>query len=86
MEFTSATIIGMIGASLTTIAFLPQAIKTIRTRNTRDLSLFMFLLSGLGVVMWLIYGILISDLPIIFANVITFFLVTTIIVMKIKYG
>jgi MtN3 and saliva related transmembrane protein len=85
MEFTSATIIGMIGASLTTFAFLPQAIKTIRTKNTRDLSLFMFLLSGTGVIMWLIYGILINDLPIIFANVITFFLISTIIVLKIKY-
>ena len=86
MEFTSATIIGMIGATLTTIAFLPQAIKTIKTKNTRDLSLYMFLLSGTGVIMWLIYGILIGDLPIIFANVITFFLIATIILMKLKYG
>jgi len=85
MEFTSVTIIGMIGASLTTVAFLPQAIKTIRTKNTRDLSLGMFVLSEMGVVMWLTYGILIGDVPIIFANVITFFLISTIIVMKIKY-
>jgi len=85
MEFTSVTIIGMIGASLTTVAFLPQAIKTIRTKNTRDLSLGMFVLSEMGVVMWLTYGILIGDIPIIFANVITFFLISTIIVMKIKY-
>lgn len=85
MEFTPVTIIGMIGATLTTVAFLPQAVKTIRTKNTRDLSLFMFLLLGTGVIMWLIYGILIGDLPIIFANAITFFLVSTIIVMKIKY-
>ena len=85
MEFTSATIIGMIGASLTTFAFLPQAIKTIRTKNTRDLSLGMFVLSEMGVIMWLTYGILIGDLPIIFANVITFFLISTIIVMKVKY-
>lgn len=75
----------MIGASLTTVAFLPQAIKTIKTKNTRDLSLGMFVLSEMGVVMWLTYGILISDLPIIFANVITFFLISTIIVMKLKY-
>lgn len=85
MEFTSVTIIGMIGASLTTVAFLPQAIKTIRTKNTRDLSLGMFVLSEMGVVMWLTYGILIGDIPIIFANVITFFLISTIIMMKIKY-
>jgi MtN3 and saliva related transmembrane protein len=85
MELTSVTIIGMIGASLTTVAFLPQAIKTIRTKNTRDLSLGMFVLSEMGVVMWLTYGILIGDLPIIFANVITFFLISTIIVMKVKY-
>jgi len=85
MEFTSTTIIGMIGASLTTVAFLPQAIKTIKTKNTRDLSLGMFVLSEMGVIMWLTYGILIGDLPIIFANVITFFLISTIIVMKLKY-
>lgn len=85
MEFTSVTIIGMIGASLTTVAFLPQAIKTIRTKNTRDLSLGMFVLSEMGVVMWLTYGILIGDIPIIFANVITFFLISTIIIMKLKY-
>jgi len=85
MEFTSATIIGMIGASLTTVAFLPQAIKTIRTKNTRDLSLGMFVLSEMGVIMWLIYGILISDPPIIFANVITFFFFFSIIIMKIRY-
>jgi len=85
MEFTSVTIIGMIGASLTTVAFLPQAIKTIKTKNTRDLSLGMFVLSEMGVIMWLTYGILIGDIPIIFANIITFFLISTIIVMKIKY-
>lgn len=85
MEFTLVTLIGMIGASLTTVAFLPQAIKTIKTKNTRDLSLGMFVLSEMGVIMWLTYGILINDLPIIFANVITFFLISTIIVMKVKY-
>lgn len=85
MEFTLVTLIGMVGASLTTVAFLPQAIKTIKTKNTRDLSLNMFILSEMGVIMWLTYGVLIGDLPIIFANVITFFLISTIIVMKIKY-
>lgn len=85
MDFTSATIIGMIGASLTTFAFLPQAVKTIRTKNTRDLSLFMYLMAGLGTLMWLIYGILISDLPIIMANTVSSFFVFTIIIMKVKY-
>lgn len=85
MDFTSATIIGLIGASLTTFAFLPQAVKTIRTKNTRDLSLFMYLMAGLGTLMWLIYGILIGDLPIIMANTVSSFFVYTIIVMKLKY-
>lgn len=64
-------IIGLISAFLTTAAFVPQAIKTWRTRSTADLSPLMFSLFCLGIAGWLAYGLLEKDLPIILANVVT---------------
>jgi MtN3 and saliva related transmembrane protein len=65
------TIIGLVAAFLTTGAYVPQAVKTWRTRRTGDLSLSMFSMVFLGTVGWLVYGILKDDLPIILANTIT---------------
>ncbi len=79
------TIIGFIAAALTTASFLPQAIKVIRTRNTKDISLLMYLMFNTGVVMWLAYGFLIMDFPLIIANFIALVFTGTILVMKIKY-
>lgn len=79
------TLIGLCAAILTTIAFVPQAIKTIRTKHTQDLSLFMYSIMTLGILLWLIYGIYTNDLPIIFANAISIVLSGTILVMKIRY-
>ncbi len=84
MDHTS--IIGFSAALFTTIAFLPQAIKTLRTRHTRDISFGMYSLFTLGVMLWLIYGVLLQDWPIILANVITLCLATTILLLKIKHG
>ena len=67
----STTIIGLVSAALTTGAYVPQAIKTWRTRRTGDLSLGMFFMIFLGTVGWLVYGLLKDDLPIILANTIT---------------
>jgi lactoylglutathione lyase len=67
-------IIGFIAASLTTISFIPQAVKTWRSRSTDDLSPFMFALFSIGVFSWLMYGVFKKDLPIILANSITFIL------------
>ncbi len=67
----STTIIGLVAAFLTTGAYVPQAVKTWRTRRTGDLSLSMFTMVFLGTVSWLVYGILKDDLPIILANTIT---------------
>ncbi len=80
------TIIGFTAAVLTTSAFLPQVIKTWKLRETKDLSLLMYIVITTGVFMWLVYGLLIGDLPIIFANVITFMLAFTVLVFKIRYG
>ena len=66
-------LVGSIAAFLTTVAFVPQAYKVYKTNQTKDLSLFLFLIFSLGVFMWLIYGIMKEDLPIMIANSITLF-------------
>ncbi|MCK9615885.1 MAG: SemiSWEET transporter [Candidatus Omnitrophica bacterium] len=79
-------IIGIAAGILTTIAFLPQLIRAIKTKHTKDLSLVTFSLFGVGVFLWLIYGIMLSELPIILANAVTLVFVVLIAVMKIKHG
>ena len=75
-------LIGYIGAFLTTISFLPQAIQTIKTRDTSGISFLMYALFVSGVAFWLVYGILIGNKTIIIANSIT--LVLSLIVLLIK--
>ncbi|MBM4157952.1 MAG: hypothetical protein FJ216_04125 [Ignavibacteria bacterium] len=78
--------IGLAGASLTTFAFLPQAIKAIRTKHTKDISLPMLIMLVFGIILWVIYGILISNIPLIGANTISLILNITLLSLKIKYG
>jgi MtN3 and saliva related transmembrane protein len=75
--------IGYIAATLTTASFLPQAILTIKTKDTESLSLSMYSLFTLGVFFWLIYGVYISDESIIVANAITLVLAASILTFKI---
>ncbi|MBN1379964.1 MAG: SemiSWEET family sugar transporter [Gammaproteobacteria bacterium] len=75
--------LGFCAAFCTTIAFLPQAIKVIRTRDTSSLSLAMYAIFNLGVALWLFYGLLKSDIPIIVANVVTLLLALGILCTKI---
>jgi MtN3 and saliva related transmembrane protein len=77
---------GYLSAFCTTAAFIPQAIKVYRTKQTIDISLGMILLMTIGVGFWVIYGVLINALPVITANVITFILAFYILIMKIKLG
>ncbi len=79
-------IVGYVAGALTTISFIPQFIKAWKTKSTRDISLGMFLIFTIGVLLWLLYGILRGDLPIITANVITLSLASGILAMKLKYG
>ncbi|MBS3126867.1 SemiSWEET transporter [Candidatus Woesearchaeota archaeon] len=81
-----ATIIGLVAATGTTLSFLPQAMRIIKTKHTKDLSLAMYLIFTTGVFLWLIYGILIKDLPVIIANAITLLFTSTILIFKIKYN
>jgi MtN3 and saliva related transmembrane protein len=81
-----STIIGLAAATCTTTSFLPQVIKAWRTRSTRDVSAGMFALLVTGNSLWLLYGALISDLPLVVANLITLGLVATILALKLRYG
>jgi MtN3 and saliva related transmembrane protein len=77
--------LGYLAGALTTLAFLPQLIKVIKTRSTRDISLVMFVVICTGIFLWLIYGILINSLPIILANIVTLIIAGAILILKIKY-
>ncbi len=79
------TIIGMIAAACTTIAFIPQVYKIYRTKHARDLSLPMYIIFSAGVLLWLIYGLMINSLPVILANGITFISCIYILAMMIRY-
>lgn len=76
--------VGSIAATLTTLAFLPQAIQSYRTRDLSGISLPMYSVFTLGVAMWLVYGLLKQDWPIIIANTITVGLSLMILVLKIN--
>ncbi len=77
---------GYIGAVLTTASFIPQAVMTIRSRDPRGISLGMYVIFTTGVAFWLVYGIALNSLPMIFANTVTLALAATILVLKIRYG
>lgn len=78
-------ILGLAAGSLTTASFLPQVIKTWKTRSAKDLSLGMFLLFCLGVALWLAYGIIVKDVPVIAANMVTLLLASTLLFFKLRF-
>jgi MtN3 and saliva related transmembrane protein len=78
------TIIGFIAAILTTSAFIPQALKTIKTKDTSGISLLMYILFTIGIFGWFIYGILITDYALILANGIASVFSSTILYYKIR--
>ncbi len=78
-------IVGMIAAFLSTVSSLPQVIKTIKLKETKDISFWMWAFLAAGIFLWLIYGLLRTDLPIILANGISLFLVSIVLGLKIKY-
>lgn len=80
----SYELIGYLAATLTTLSFLPQAIMTIKTRDTGSLSLGMYGMFTLGVLMWLIYGLYLNNLAIIAANAVTLVLAASILLVKLQ--
>jgi MtN3 and saliva related transmembrane protein len=77
--------LGLMAGSLTTIAFLPQVLKTWRTRATGDISLGMFVIFSSGSLLWAVYGVFIHSLPVVIANAVTLVLALTILFFKIRY-
>ena len=78
-------LLGLVAGSLTTAAFLPQVIKTWKSRSAKDLSLGMFSLFCLGVLLWLVYGLMVKDIPVIAANMITLMLASTLLFFKLRF-
>lgn len=78
-------ITGFTAACCTTASFLPQAIKTIRTKDTTGISLSMYLLFTLGTLLWLLFGIFTDNKPVMIANAITFAFAATILFYKLKF-
>jgi len=76
--------IGSIAAVCTTLAFVPQVVQSWRTRDLSGISLPMYTIFTLGVLLWLIYGILIQDWPVIIANAITAMLASVVLLLKLK--
>lgn len=79
-------LIGYAAAALTTIAFVPQVLKILKHKRADDISAGMYATFVIGVSLWLIYGFLKDDLPMILANAITLLLACSVIIMKIKYS
>ena len=79
------TVLGLSAGCLTTLAFVPQVLKTWRSKSGNDISLGMFLLFSAGVLLWLVYGILIEALPVILANAVTLLLSLAILALKLRY-
>ena len=76
--------LGYLAASLTTLSFVPQALLTLRTRNVSGISLGMYSAFTLGVGLWLLYGLMLGQCPIVVANALTLALAAVILVLKIS--
>lgn len=83
---TVGSYIGILAAILTTASFLPQVITILRTRNTQGISLVMYGMFVFGVFCWLIYGLFIQSWPVIIANLITFILSGSVLLLTIKHN
>ena len=77
---------GYVAAFLTTVAFVAQAVRTLRTRDTRGISLGMYVVFTVGIVCWFGYGIALGSWPMIIANAITFVLAAVILGLKLRHG
>ncbi|KQY51954.1 SemiSWEET transporter [Lysobacter sp. Root494] len=77
---------GFVAAALTTFSFIPQAVRTIRTKETHSISLGMYVMFTVGVAFWLVYGLVLMSWPMILSNIVTLALSSTILALKIRYG
>ena len=82
----AASLMGYVAGSCTTLAFLPQVLRTWRTRSTDDISLGMFSLMVFGILLWLLYGIAVGDWPLIIADGVSLVFAATILFFKLRFG
>jgi len=80
------TMLGLVAGFLTTVGFVPQIIKGYKSKSMADVSLVMPILIGLGMTLWLIYGLWLDSLPIIIWNAVALTLNIGLIILKLKYG
>jgi len=80
-----ASLTGFAAGTLCTLAYLPQALHSFRTKSVRDMSLLMQISLNVGLLLWVGYGYLIHSLPIMLPNAITFLLAFPLLVMKVRF-
>lgn len=78
--------LGFVAGALTTGAFVPQVVKVWRTKSTRDISLWMWLILCAGIVLWIVYGIQTRSAPVVAANAVTLALAASVLACKLRYG
>lgn len=83
MDFT--TTLGLVAGTLTTMAYLPQLVKTWKSKSAEDISWSMLITLCIGILLWLIYGTSIHDVPVICANMVTLALASIILILKIRF-
>ncbi|WP_296054941.1 SemiSWEET transporter [uncultured Amphritea sp.] len=77
------TLIGLMAASCTTLSFVPQVVHILRTGNVDGISLLMYSVFTIGVALWLVYGLILGDIPVILANLVTFILASMVLTLTL---
>lgn len=85
-SMTAMDILGMTAGCISSITFLPQVIKTWKTKSAADISLLMFTFATISVIMWLVYGIILQNIPIIFTNSMVLFFSLIMLYFKFRYS
>jgi MtN3 and saliva related transmembrane protein len=86
MERETMELIGIVAGCCTTASFVPQVVRTWRTRSVGDISLRMYLLLCIGVLLWLFYGALVGSVAVLAANAVTLLLAASVLGMKLVFG
>jgi len=83
---TALQVLGMTAGSISAITFLPQVIKTWKSRSAEDISMLTFTFATISVIMWLVYGIILKDIPIIYTNSLVLVCSVIMLYFKIRFG
>lgn len=86
MSTFAVEVLGTLAAICTTISFLPQVVRTWRSRSVADISLVMYLVFCTGLALWLAYGLFIDSFPVVAANAVTLVLAGSVLVMRILFS